>query len=366
MKKLIQFLLFSCIVTSAFSQSTYIIRGKIFDEATKQPLQAASVFAQNTTIGTATDAQGNFKLELPNGGYDLAVTFTGYHTESRRVSNADAGDKVLEIGLKQKEKEMADVVVKNTYEVADGWEKYGDFFVENFIGKTPNSKQCVLKNKEVLKFFFYKRRNRLKVLATEPLEIVNNALGYKIKYTLDSFTHEYNTQLSTFSGYPLFEEIQPSSPEQKMQWDSARTVAYKGSILHFMRSLYHKKLKEQGFEIQFLVNFNDKENAVPLKDFYGALNYKLDDSTQVLEINPNQIVVAVLYKNEKPDQFYLAQNPDSNPNFELSILTFLPNEVIAVEQNGYYYDQNDITISNYWAWEKAGDMLPYDYVGGGQ
>jgi len=32
------------------------------------------------------------------------------------------------IALKPKEKEMADVIVRNTYEVADGLEKYGDFF----------------------------------------------------------------------------------------------------------------------------------------------------------------------------------------------------------------------------------------------
>lgn len=347
--------------TTSFSQSTYTITGKIIDAETKLPLQAASVFAQNTTIGTATDAQGNFRLELPNGGYEMAITFTGYYAETKRISNADAADKDIVITLKQKEKEMADVVVRNTYEVADGWEKYGDFFVDNFIGRTPNSKQCVIKNKEVLKFYFYKRRNRLKVMATAPLEIVNNALGYSIKYTIDSFTHEYNTSVSTFSGYPLFEEMQPETPEQKSNWDSTRLVAYRGSILHFMRSLYTKKLKEEGFQIQFLVSVSDRETALPLKDFYGGMNYHMDDSTKVLEVRPNQKDVAILYKNEKPDPSYRTLNPETNAKFELSVLLFVPDEILGVEQNGYYYDQNDITITGYWAWEKVGDMLPYDY-----
>ena len=363
MKKIIPFLLSVLFSSYCFSQSTYFISGKIIDGETKLPLQAASVFAQSTTIGTVTDPQGNFKLELPNGGYELAITFTGYYPETKRISNADATNKDIVITLKQKEKEMADVVVKNSYEVADGWEKYGDFFVDNFLGKTPNSKQCVIKNKEVLKFYFYKRRNRLKVLATEPLEIVNNALGYTIKYTIDSFTHEYNTQVSTFSGYPLFEEMKPNSSEQKSSWDTARLVAYRGSILHFMRSFYNKKLKEEGFEIQFLVNVNDKETAIPVKDFYGGMNYHMEDSTKVLEISPNQKEVAILYKNEKPDRSYLELNPDANSNFELSVLSFLPNDILDIEQNGYYYDQNDITINSYWAWEKVGDMLPYDYAG---
>ena len=134
MKKILPFLLSLIITAQGFSQSGYSITGKIIDAETKLPLQGASVFAQNTTIGTATDAEGIFKLQLPNGGYELAITFTGYHAETKRISNTDATDKDIVIGLKQKEKEMADVVVKNTYEVADGWEKYGDFFLDNFIG----------------------------------------------------------------------------------------------------------------------------------------------------------------------------------------------------------------------------------------
>jgi hypothetical protein len=201
----------------------------------------------------------------------------------------------------------------------------------------------------------------LKILATAPLEIENSALGYTIKYTLDSFTHEYNTQVSQYTGYPLFEEMNPANETQKATWNAARLVAYNGSILHFMRSLYHKKLKEEGFEIQFLVGDSVQEDAVHVKDFYGAMNYKMDDSTHTVDIMPNQDKVAVLFKNEQPGPLYLEANPEANPKFELSVLSFLPKQAISIEQNGYYYDQNDITINSYWAWEKVGDMLPYDF-----
>ena len=89
--------------------------------------------------GADEDASGNFKLLLPNGGYNLVVTFTGYHTETKRISTGDAENKSIVIEIKQQQKEMQDVVVKATYEVADGWEKYGNFFLENFIGKTATS-----------------------------------------------------------------------------------------------------------------------------------------------------------------------------------------------------------------------------------
>src|SRR5205085_3954635 len=115
---------------------------------------------------------------------------TGYQTATRRITTADANDQNIVIELRQKENSMEDVVVKASNEVKDGWEKYGDFFLDNFIGKTQNGKGSIIRNKEVLKFYFYKKRNRLKVLATAPIEMENLSLGYKLKYTLDSFIHE--------------------------------------------------------------------------------------------------------------------------------------------------------------------------------
>jgi hypothetical protein len=361
MKKTILFLLIAFNSLVAFSQSGYTISGKIIDQETKQPLLGASVFAENTTLGTATNDHGYFNLSLPGGGYSIVVTFTGYQTETKRVTAGDAGNNDIVIEIKKKEKSMEEFVVRSTSEVADGLEKYGGFFMDNFIGKTTNSKQCYIKNKEALKFFYYKRTKRLKILATAPLEIVNDALGYTIKYELDSFVHEYNTQVSLYTGYPLFQEMQSSDPVQIEKWNTARKIAYNGSILHFMRSMYQKKLKEEGFEIQFIVKNSDSENAIPLKDFYGAVNYSMDDSSHVAEILPRQKELAVIYKNEPSPDAYLAANPDASAKFQLSELLFLPNEPLDIEQNGFYFDQNDITITGYWGWEKVGDMLPYDF-----
>jgi hypothetical protein len=154
----------------------------------------------------------------------------------------------------------------------------------------------------------------------------------------------------------------PASPEQKMAWDTARNYAYKGSILHFMRSIYQKQLKEEGFEIQFVVKMNDKDNAITLKDFYGAMNYRKDDSTQTVEIRPNQKDAGIIYTREKPAEDFIQENPDEPSGFQFSVLSFLPGESIIIEQNGYYFEQNDLTIHAYWTWDKVADLLPYDYT----
>lgn len=361
MKKTLAFI-FTVFISYSLTAQTFLISGKVLDATTKLPLQGASVFAQNTTTGTATSDQGNFTLRLYNGGYDLVITFTGYQTASRRITTADALDKELVILISPNEKNLDDVVIKASNEVKDGLEKYGQFFLDNFIGKTPNSSQCRIRNLEVLKFYFYKKKNRLKVLATAPLEIENKALGYSIKYTLDSLTYEYKTELGTYSGYPLFTDMQPADSAEKTTWYNNRLKAYGGSMLHFMRAVYTKTLKEEGFQIQLVgKNNDDADTAIAVKFYYGALNYSINDSTQLVEIMPKQQGLAVLYTKEPPNPLYLAQTGDTPRNFQLSILAITPEEAVGIEQNGYYFDQNDITINGYWTWTKVGDVLPYDF-----
>ena len=219
MKETFIVLLFSFCSAISFSQSSnFYISGTVINKETNQPLPGASVFAQNTTIGTVTNAEGKFSLQLPAGGYDLAVTFTGFTTDSKRVTSSDADNRDIHFELKLKEKEMQAVSIVATTEVKDGFKKYGNFFLDHFIGKTINSASCTIKNPGVLKFYFSKKKNRLKVMATEPLMIENKALGYNIRYNLDSFTHAYETQVSLYTGYPLFEEMTAANNEQQNYW----------------------------------------------------------------------------------------------------------------------------------------------------
>jgi hypothetical protein len=345
----------------SLAQSYYTVSGQVIDYDTKAPLQAASVFAQNTTHGTVTDNNGNFKLVLPSGGYDLVITYTGYTTDSKMILLAnDTINRNIVIGLKHEEKSLDAVAVSS--DIKDGWERYGLFFTDNFVGKTPFGAQTHILNKDALKFYFSKRLNRLKIKAATPVEIENDALGYKIHYSIDSFTYNYTTQTSLYTGYPLFEEMQPANDSQRTAWHDNRLKAYKGSLLHFMKSIYTKTLKEQGFEMQFIVKVNGMDTAIKLKNYYGALNYAKDDSSDAILIGPNQPELAVIY-SAVPDSNYLAENQDAPKNYELSILSVTPGAPITIESNGYYYDQADLTIMDgYWSWQKVGDMVPYDFV----
>jgi hypothetical protein len=352
-------------LNSVAQSEAFTVTGRVLQSSNNEPMANASVFAEHTTFGTMTDAQGNFQLVLPNGGYELAVTFTGYQSESKRIRSADGAQQSFSFVLRPKEKEMEAVAVTASNEVKDGWEKYGSFFLEQFIGKSANSAYCKLENPTALKFYFSKKRNRLKVLADEALLVENKALGYRIRYSLDSFVHEYNSGLSQYTGFPLFEELPAGGENDIASVEKARELAFRGSILHFMRSVYQQQLRPEGFDVQFIVKVNEKDSAIRVRDYYAALNYQMEDSSRTVSIRPNQQEVGVLYTKEKPETAYAEANPDEPVKFQFSVLVFPPGASIYIEPNGFYYDQSDLLIRDYWTWEKIADMLPYDYKSNG-
>ena len=187
----------------------------------------------------------------------------------------------------------------------------------------------------------------------------NYALGYTIKFAIDSFTTNYNSQTNLFIGYPLFTEMK-GTPGQQQMWKANREKAYKGSMLHFMRSLYSQTLEDNGFEIQFIANNNGEDYPVKPGNVYGALNYKKDDSTKTVEFYPNQNRVALIY-NDYPEKAYTEIDTTANKNFQLSTLIFPEGEKFFIDENGYFYDQEDLITNGYLGFRKIGDMLPYNY-----
>ncbi len=344
----------SAVFISSFVRAQFIVTGTVLDSASREPLAAASVFCQNTTLGTATSKQGEFTLNLKSGGYDLVFSYTGYQTQTIRVSDNNK----LEVLLVKEDKSLGEVVLKNTFEVTDGWSKYGDFFFKNFIGSTPNAAKCVLENPEVLKFYFYKRSNRLKVLATEPLRITNHALGYQLRYQLDSFVYYYNTEINSYRGYCLYTEMDGSDSLKKV-WARARSRTYEGSKLQFLRSYYDSTLQEDGWIIDLLDEHNDKKfNKVtnPYDTaYYGAL-----DSTMQIEIwYPRKLSITYTKRSPEPEYLKKMGLPKSVPY----IISYIDlKDGIAIMENGYFYDQKDWVNQGYWSWKNVADLLPYDYV----
>ncbi|MFH1943493.1 MAG: carboxypeptidase-like regulatory domain-containing protein, partial [bacterium] len=62
------------------------LTGRITDASTGQPLYFANVFLSNTTLGCATDKEGNYTIEnVPSGHYELVASMIGYQLQSMTI-----------------------------------------------------------------------------------------------------------------------------------------------------------------------------------------------------------------------------------------------------------------------------------------
>lgn len=341
------------------AQKTFLVGGKVIDAGTSQPLAGASVFAQNTTQGTLSDSAGIFIMRLPNGGYDLVISYTGYETKSIRISNTQPqGDSII-IALAQASKALEEVAVVASNEVEDGWNQFGKFFFDNFIGTTPNAAFCTIQNPQALRFFYTKnkKRHRLKVMAKEDVMIQNDALGYTIRYQLDSFSYDYNSNISQYTGYPFFIE-KDSTPEAKEEWKKNRARTFLGSRLHFMTSLYDSIVADEGFIVEKM-DANLKNKGEEITNLYDSLIYQTD-STNTVEIAWDGRY-RVSYKNVMPDKKFLQEfKLPANSRMQVTLLDISGG--FFIEENGYFYEQSDVVNTGYWAWKKIAESLPYDYV----
>ena len=92
------------------------VRGKVIDEK-KQPIPGVSVRLGGTSMGTATDVDGKFKLLVPADTATLVVSFIGMKTEVVRIPRLKAGveQKELTIVLREEDVKLEDVVVTGIF-----------------------------------------------------------------------------------------------------------------------------------------------------------------------------------------------------------------------------------------------------------
>lgn len=62
-----------------------IVNGTVTDNSTGKPIEGTLVTIKGTNIGTITDTNGRYKLEIPGENYDLEVAALGYATKTEKI-----------------------------------------------------------------------------------------------------------------------------------------------------------------------------------------------------------------------------------------------------------------------------------------
>ncbi len=391
-------LIFSCYLTTAAQSS---ITGIVNDD--KEFIPGAAVYLAGTKISTVTNSEGKFSINnLAAGNYDILIQVVGYLPFSQNILITDKSV-YLVAKLKEAPISLKEIIIK-----PDPDRLYHlQTFRKLFIGTTPNAAQCKILNLEVLRTHFDNKEGLLTVNSDEFLVIENQALGYRIKYLLKYFDFNVKTGMMFYAGYPFFEEMKGSRSRQ-IRWQKNRNIAYYGSSMHFFKSLYKRKINEEGFLLHklitipnqnrkpdSLINTNIKRltsgvNAINTISFAkgDSLSYWLNErkkpttvsilnkanikqDTLVKEVNGDLKSIAftdelfVVYTKEQEPKlfnhtnFYVNRSAEYN-KAQISLLSLLDDK-ISFFKNGLALNTRGFVNKGFWAFEKMADAVPSEF-----
>lgn len=387
-----------------YAQPSFSITGTIKDKK-GEVIPGAAIYLSGYKIATVANNDGKFTLgNLKPGNYELLVQVIGFSPQNKNVVLLDKTVSV-DIVLTENVTELSEVVIR----VDPNRQRYLTMFKNSFIGNTPNSKQCKILNPEVIQTDYDQSKRLLTVTATDFLIIENKALGYRIRYLLNFFENDEKANIVFYSGHPHFEELERKESKWK-KYAKPRAIAYAGSSQHFFTSLYHNRIKEEGFQIKKIASIPNK-NRLPdevinanisrlSRTYYGdsKLNGMFTDSLRYWRnmrtepaslsvLNRAEVLVDtlvknifnevksvaysdalyVIYTNERETVEYTnmsghsVNRPLDIPNYQISVVHQLLSPASFYE-NGGIADPRALLYEGFWAYEKVADMVPMDYI----
>lgn len=380
--------LFLFISFPVLGYSQVVLQGRIVNGDDDQPISGASIYLNNTSIGSSADEAGRFSFSIRQpGNYEVVVSSVGFEP---LVFMLQVGkDKLAKrlVKMKPVSNVLDEVVIEA--DPGAGWRLWGRVFEEAFIGTGRYARSCKILNKEDIYFEYDKERRLLQAFARKPIVIENRALGYKINYLLHDFHIDNRRKTHFYAGYPHFVKIDTGK-----KFERRRERAYKNSLMHFIRSLYNNNTIEEGFEVRYVVKSPNKEKArvkrisKEQKDYPDdSLSYyrevmKQEDSLSHLApdlLTADSVVnvdddgnkwfssahdLQIVGTKANEDPLFVTQqlNRRRGTQHPVSMLHFKPGSRVVIDANGNFYSAHDLLIGDYWGWaSRISNMVPLDY-----
>lgn len=343
------FLLFICAYTTISSQE---ISGVVLDQKTNRPIQSVAIYLDNTTKGVITNVNGVFRFDYNESlkHVPLVISHLGY----KKIILEDYKPNVKYKFLLEEDINTLDEVVLIAKDPYWTRERKLQVFKEEFLGTTDYGESCVILNEDDINLHYDRNTNQLIANSYKPILIKNIKLGYKLRYDLKTFHVNYSiyrpksTTLDNTPPKPVYSRkssytagttfFSDLSNEIKRKILREREKAYKGSALHFMRSLASKKLEKEKFTIVDKTKDKSIEDyfKIELKEINGSLKTEIE-TAGFKRLN-------IVYKKSR-QSFIL---------FEKSIFT--------IDGFGNHEPNNSIQFGGEMGRKRIGDILPLDFL----
>lgn len=346
-----------------------VIKGKVLDNRSNQAVPNASVYFNNTSVGTVTDGSGEFVLNVKSiYTGELVVSSVGYQLLTYKINNTEAGNLFYTIKLEIKESVLTGILVMNDAQRA-AWLK---IFKENFLGITEEADKCKIKNIDAIYFLNGENKNSIYAYADTPLVIINELLGYTISFDLIEFSFNKTKNSTYFLGYSRYEEMGDRKKRTRR-----RKQNYSGSTMHFYRSLIKDKLKQEGYALFAIKKQNsrndsgevkqaksDRSSSISVAVKISSSDVLFKDSTSANYFLKSADQLMVQYDEIPHSKFYLSNKVlvrGLNRFGFTSYITILADKV-KLDKAGIIYSPLSVAYDGFWVYEKLANQLPFDYT----
>lgn len=328
------------------------LTGVVYDD-NKKPLPGASVYFDGTTIGTITDQNGRYYLEISDKiNSPLVISFVGY-LSAVFINPYNAGDR--QVYLKPKLTEFSEVIIPGK-KPKFSREQNIKIFREQFLGITQAGRSCKILNEEDLTVHYDYVSNILHVSAVKPLFIENPFLGYKVVFDLMDFSIDFdmtsvqrhNIIKSFYAGTTFF--IDTGKYDKKIT--KRREETYAGSRMYFFRNMYNDGWNAGEFRL-----YNDRlRSPVSPDDFFRST-----DTSGIKKVTIIRSDSIKTRNNTKIDNsaFSLTLKVFYKLKDE-SLIIFRTNKFF-VDRFGNYAPVDSILFTGEMAKKRVGDLLPINF-----
>lgn len=328
MKRILLFCIYFGFVCNFFPQ---IISGKIETE-NGVSVSDVNIYLDGSKISTLSINDGSFKLDV-QGQKSGNLIFQKDNYETNIFPLNQAIGKTMKVIINP-QKEIEEVVIIPYTEKA--YKDFINYFLDKFIGFDRDDVR--IKNQRTLKFSYDKKNKFLKVKAPQTLTIENKKLGYTIQYNLINFQADFNSKSTSYIGTSFFKE---TSSRKEIVLN--RMNAYKGSLMHFFRSLYNNELEKEGFIVNHARRipnpaYPSKAELQKLKDHFEIVksqkNLTLPWTDELEQISQkksknSEFLMAILKTKMKESDFTKRKDGRLFLDFE---------DLLQVNYQKYYYE----------------------------
>jgi len=341
------------------AQKNYWTISGIVVEDKKTPIQFASVFINNTSIGASTSEKGNFQLNVPVNfsQVELIISVVGFKTLKRKINYSS------EVQIFKFQLEKSDLPNEEVASAIDDkdWQEKWKTFETALLGDSKFAKDCKILNADVVKLDYGKAK-KLIGTAKEPLLIKNAALGYKILLQLDKFeTDGINT---TLSGLKYFEKIDTANVSLNTRWEKNQRYVFNESFRSFLVALSLDKLAENDYAVFKIADaklWDNKQTSVANEVKAGTLipmdttklcAYDKDAESFVLE---SEYPLLVFMKKRYQDTPFFTDFPYKYAQI------VLPKGYVAFSENGLLNRSSNVVLKEHWTFQGLANILPEDF-----